>query len=145
MAKLPTIAYKAKAMIQNGLMFVQPSISQPIQMQTRRLTIRKPPNFAGFILLRSENPVSGISETWNNIALIIELFVQTSKINIYIRMMLLNVVNSFLNSNQAYELNVLSSLLFTISMAATALPPVASIGSTTIQIASLTFLGYFSK
>ena len=82
------------------------------------------------VLLGSEDTVAGIAETWEDVVMIIELTIEGSCVDRHIRMSLVDDFNAFRCGYEAHELNVLYAFLL---MAATALPPVASIGSTMMK------------
>ena len=57
-------------------------------------------------LLRSENAVSGIAKTGNDVGILIQMIVHCSHIDIYVGMCFLNLCNTFGNCYKAHEADV---------------------------------------
>ena len=62
-------------------------------------------------LFRSEDAVTGIAEAREDVAVVVELTVNSCNIDINIRMLLLHQLDSFRSSNQTHQSDVLASLL----------------------------------
>ena len=97
--------------------------------------------FINLLLLGTENSVSGISESRYDITDLVELFILGCQIDVNIRMILFDYIDAFLYAYKVDKLDVLGSAGFTMSMAALALPPVASIGSRIRTMESSRVLG----
>ncbi len=63
------------------------------------------------LLFRSENLISGITKTRYDIAVLVESFINTAAIEMYIGMILGNAFDSFGRGNDGHELDVLAALL----------------------------------
>ena len=62
-------------------------------------------------LFRSEDAVTGVAEAREDVAVVVELTVNSCNIDINIRMLLLHQLDSFRSSNQTHQSDVLASLL----------------------------------
>ena len=85
-------------------------------------------------LFGSEDPVSRVSKTRADIRVLVETAVQVAYIDLDIRMSLMKTLQAFGSSYNAHEFDGLSAVLLMKSMADTAEPPVASIGSVTTMV-----------
>ena len=81
-------------------------------------------------LLRAEDTVTGIAQTGDDVAVIVQLLVQCADIDVHIGVGLMQSLQTLRGSNQTDKLDVLGTA-----------PPVASIGSRTKTSRSLMSLG----
>ena len=63
------------------------------------------------ILLRAEDSVTGVTETGDDIAMVVELFIKSGNENVYVRVILLHFCNTLGSTNYAHELNVLNTVV----------------------------------
>ena len=85
------------------------------------------------VLFRTEDTVAGIAQTRNDIALIIQGIVEGCDVDADVGMVGIDLLDALGSRYQAHELNVLDALSLSRVMAAEALPPVASMGSTMMK------------
>ena len=64
-------------------------------------------NSAVYCLLGAEDTVAGVTQTRNDIAVVVQLLVNAGNEDLNVRMCLLNSGNAFRSSDEVHQLNVL--------------------------------------
>ena len=64
-----------------------------------------------FVLFCSEDAVSGISETGDDVTVIVELFVDGRDVDVYVGMILLHACNAFRRTDQVQQFDVPAAVL----------------------------------
>ena len=90
------------------------------------------------ILFGSKQAVSRIAQARHDIAMLVEPLVDGRHIDVHIWMCLTHCLDAFWRGNHVYQTDIFPATLLINSIAAMALPPVASIGSNTSKSRSAT-------
>ena len=69
--------------------------------------------FLFFRLFRPENPVAGVAEAGDDVAVVVELLIDGSDKDINVRMVCLNAVDTLGGGDDAHELDVLAAVAMT--------------------------------
>lgn len=104
-----------------------------IQVNCRELSDRN--------LLGSENSVASVAQTRNDVTVLVQMLVQGSDVDIYVRMCLLQLLYAFRSCDNAQETHILYAAILQHLDRRDGRTAVASIGSTTNTSLSLQSFG----